>query len=77
VVNEDLVMVVEEKIQDNRLFVISSLFLHFPEISWSLHEIVSDKLRLRKLCSRWVPKLLTEEQNETAGQCFDLSDTML
>jgi hypothetical protein len=40
--NEDLVRAVEEK----RRFTISSLSLHFPQISRSiLHEIVSDKLR--------------------------------
>jgi hypothetical protein len=46
VVNEDLVRAVEEKIQENWWFTISSLSLHFPQISWScLHKIVSDKLR--------------------------------
>jgi hypothetical protein len=45
-VNEDLVHAVEEKIQENKLFTISLLFLHFPQISWPLlHEIVSDKLQ--------------------------------
>jgi hypothetical protein len=40
-VNEDLVNAVEETIQENRLFIISSLSLHFPQISRSLlHEIV-------------------------------------
>jgi hypothetical protein len=62
VVNEDLVRAVEEKIQENRRFTISSLSLHFPQISRSLlHEILSGKLRFRKLCSRWVPKMLTDE----------------
>jgi histone-lysine N-methyltransferase SETMAR len=36
-------------------------FPAFSKISRSLHEIVSDKLRFRKLCSRWVPKMLTDE----------------
>jgi hypothetical protein len=62
VVNEDLVPAVEEKIQENRRLTISSRSLHFPQISRSvIHEIVSDKLRFRKLCSRWVPKMLTDE----------------
>jgi hypothetical protein len=53
---------VEEKIQENRRFTISSLSLHFPQISRSLlQKIVSDKLRFQKLCSRWVPKMLMEE----------------
>jgi hypothetical protein len=62
VVNEDLVLVVEEKIQENRQFTISSLSLYFPQISQSLlHRIVSDKLRFRKLSSCWVLKMLTDE----------------
>jgi hypothetical protein len=41
VVNEDLMYAVEEKIQKNRQFTISSLSLHFPQISRSLlHETV-------------------------------------
>jgi hypothetical protein len=41
VVNEDLVCAVEEKIQENRQLTISSLSLHFPQISRSLlHKIV-------------------------------------
>jgi hypothetical protein len=49
VVNKDLVRAVEEKIQENRRFTISSLSLHFPQISRSLpHAIVSDRFRFRK-----------------------------
>jgi hypothetical protein len=41
VVNEDLGRAVEEKIQENRRFTISSLSLHFPQISLlPLHKIV-------------------------------------
>jgi len=62
VVNEDLVHAVEEKIRENRRFTITSLSLHFPQITRSLlREIVSDKLKFRKLCACWVPKMLTEE----------------
>ena len=62
VVNEDLVRAVEEKSRENRRFTITSLSLYFPQISRSLlHEFVSDKQKFRKLCARWVPKILTEE----------------
>jgi hypothetical protein len=62
VVNEDLVSAVEENIQENRRFTISSLSPQFPQISLSLfHEIASDKLRFQILCSRWVPKMLADE----------------
>jgi hypothetical protein len=62
VVNEDLVCVVEEKIQKNGQFAILSLSLHFPQILRSLlDEIMYDKLRFRELCSCLVPKMLMEE----------------
>ena len=51
IVNEDLVRAVEEKIRENKRFTITSLSLHFPQISRSLlHEIVSGELEFRKLC---------------------------
>jgi transposase len=76
VVNEDLVHAVEEKNEENKLFTISSFSLHIPQISWSLlHKIVSNKLHFQKLCSRWVPKMVTDE-HEMAGQCIDFFDTM-
>jgi hypothetical protein len=79
VVNEDLVRAVEEKIQENRRFTISSLSMHLPQISRSLlHKTVSDKLRFQKLCSHKVPKLLTEEHKmKQQASAFDHSDTML
>jgi oligoribonuclease (3'-5' exoribonuclease) len=77
VVNEDFVRAIEVEIQENRRFAISSISLHFPLISPSLHEIVSDKLRFRKLCSRWVPKILAEEHKmKQQASAFDLSDTI-
>ena len=42
--NEDMVHAFEEKIRKNVLFTITSLSLHFPQISLSvLVKIVSDK----------------------------------
>ena len=62
VVNGDLVRSFEVKFRDNRWFTITSLSLHFPQISWSLlHQIVSGKVKFRKLCAHCVPKMHTEE----------------
>jgi len=61
-VNEDFVHAFEEKIRENRRFTITALSLHCPQISWSLlHQIVSDKVKFRKLYANWVPKMLMEE----------------
>ena len=61
VINDDLVQKVDEKVCENRQFTISSLSNEFPHVSRSvLYEIVTDCLNYRNLCSRWVPKMLTE-----------------
>lgn len=61
-VTDELVHAIDDKIQENRKFTISALAMEFPQISRSLiHEIVTEKLKFRKLCSRWVPKILTEQ----------------
>ncbi|GBN05434.1 hypothetical protein AVEN_96355-1 [Araneus ventricosus] len=61
-ITDDMVASVGTKILENRHFTISTLSSDFPEKSRSvLYKIVSEKLNFKKLCSRWVPKLLTEE----------------
>lgn len=65
VMTNDLVRAVDEKIHEDRRFTISTLSLKFPQISRSvLYNIVTEKLQFRKLCSRWVPKLLSEEHKK-------------
>ncbi|KFM64801.1 Histone-lysine N-methyltransferase SETMAR, partial [Stegodyphus mimosarum] len=61
VVTDDLVRKVDEAIHENRRFTMTTLSEAFPQISRAvLFEIVSDRLNYRKLCSRWVPKMLTD-----------------
>lgn len=61
VVNESLVQEVDNKVRENRRFTISSLRDDFPNVSRSvLYGIVTEHLNYRKLCARWVPKMLTD-----------------
>ena len=73
-INDDLVRAVDEKIRVDRRFTIFSLSLNFPQLSRSaLYKIVTDRLLYRKLCSRWVPKMLTEEhktERASSALCF-------
>ncbi|GBN35810.1 hypothetical protein AVEN_66281-1 [Araneus ventricosus] len=63
IVNGGLVAKVNEKIRGNSRFTIRMLCDEFPQISKTvLHEIVSNRLNYHKLCSRWVPKMLTDVQ---------------
>jgi hypothetical protein len=56
----------EAKVREDRRFIISSLSLHFQQISRNvLYEIMTDRLDFRKLCSPWMPKMLSEEHKKT------------
>ncbi|GFX75153.1 histone-lysine N-methyltransferase SETMAR [Trichonephila clavipes] len=56
---------VETKIRENGRFTISTLSLEFPDVSRSVvQKIMTEDLNFKKLCSRWVPKLLTAEHTE-------------
>ncbi|GBN65992.1 hypothetical protein AVEN_237014-1 [Araneus ventricosus] len=59
VVDDGLVAKVNEKILENRRFIIRMLCDEFPQISKTvLHDISTNRLNYHKLCSRWVPKCL-------------------
>ncbi|GFX21015.1 histone-lysine N-methyltransferase SETMAR [Trichonephila clavipes] len=70
VITDDLVNAVDEKIREDRRFTISTLASEFPNVGrTTLHKVVSEKLKFRKLCSRWVPSLLTEEHKLKRMAC--------
>ncbi|GFV52278.1 histone-lysine N-methyltransferase SETMAR [Trichonephila clavipes] len=69
-ITDDLDNAVVEKIREDRLFTISTLALEFPNVGrTTLHKVVSEKLKFRKLCARWVPRLLTEEHKLKRMAC--------
>ncbi|GFY36165.1 uncharacterized protein TNCV_4845371 [Trichonephila clavipes] len=70
VITEDLVNAVDEKIREDWRFTISTLTLEFPNVGrTTLHKVVSEKLKFRKLCAHWVPRLLTEEHKLKRMAC--------
>ncbi|GFW38353.1 histone-lysine N-methyltransferase SETMAR [Trichonephila clavipes] len=70
VITDDLVNAVDEKIREDRRFTISTLALEFPNVGrTTLHKVVSEKLKFRKLCARCVPRLLTEEHKLKRMAC--------
>ena len=57
-----LVERVDHLVRGKRRFTISELSEEFPEISRSaLYTITNKDLEYRKLCARWVPKMLTDD----------------
>ncbi|GFW92182.1 uncharacterized protein TNCV_3540681 [Trichonephila clavipes] len=56
---------VETTIRENRRFTKNTLSLEFPDVSRSVvYKIGTEDLNFKKLCSRWVPRLLTVEHKE-------------
>ncbi|GFX94732.1 uncharacterized protein TNCV_4800091 [Trichonephila clavipes] len=65
VITADLRQGVETKILENKRFTITTLSLEFPDLSrWVVYKIVTKDLNFKKLCSRWIPRLITAEDKE-------------
>jgi len=61
---------VNKRVRDDRRFTISDLSLHFPQISRTLlYDTVCSHLGYRKVCARWVPKMLAEEHKKQRVAC--------
>jgi len=61
-ISDDLLREIEGEIRANRRVAIRELHHIIPEVSKTIiHEAVTEKLGYRKLCVRWVPKMLTDD----------------
>ena len=59
---DDLLQAIEGEIRANRRVRVRELHHIIPEVSkTTIHEAVTEKLGHRKLCVRWVPKILTDD----------------
>jgi hypothetical protein len=76
VVNEDLVRTVEEKIQENRRSTLSSFSCIFYKFHGHFMKLCLINFVLGNFVHAGCRRCLQRTQNETAGQCFDLSDTI-
>ena len=61
-ISDDLLQEIEGEIRANRRVTIRELHHIISEVSKAtIHEAVTEKLGYRKLCARWVPKMLTDD----------------
>ena len=61
-ISDDLLQEIEGEIRANRRVTIRELHHIIPEVSkTTIHEAVTEKLGYRKLCARWVPKMLKDD----------------
>jgi histone-lysine N-methyltransferase SETMAR len=59
---DDLLQETEGEMCANRRVTIRESHHIFPEVSkTTIHEAVTEKSEYRKLCARWVPKMLTDD----------------
>ena len=62
-ISDDFLQEMEGRISRNRRVTIRELNHIVPEVSkTTIHEAVTEKLEYTKLCVRWVPKILTDDQ---------------
>jgi oligoribonuclease (3'-5' exoribonuclease) len=66
---------IDAHVCENRLFSIDERHEVFPYVSQTvLYELVTVQLRYRKICARWVPRMLTDEHKQLNGLAADFYD---
>lgn len=61
-ISDETVAKVEENMREDRRITLDALCILVPEVSRStIHRILTEKLQYRKVCARWVPRMLTED----------------
>lgn len=74
-VTEENVQTVKNLIQDNRRITYQEIQQIMQIGSGSVHEILHEHLRVRRIVSRWVPHNLTETQKQARVEwCHDMID---
>ena len=74
-ISDDILQEIEGEIRANRRVTIRELHHIIPEVSkTTIHEAVTEKLGYRKLCARWVTKILTDD-HKTKGMGSTLKFT--
>jgi len=64
-ISDDLLQEIEGEICANLRLTIKEWHHIIPEVSkTTIHKAVADKLGYRKLCARWVPKMLTDDHKK-------------
>ncbi|XP_035209966.1 histone-lysine N-methyltransferase SETMAR-like [Stegodyphus dumicola] len=66
--NSEIAARVNECILANRRITIDEISNKLDISRGSVHKIIADHLKFRKVCARWVPRLLTEEHK---GKSFE------
>lgn len=61
-VSDETIRKLDEVVREDRRITIHELSCFLPDVSKStIQRIVTEKLKYRKVCARWVPRMLTED----------------
>ncbi|XP_064479391.1 histone-lysine N-methyltransferase SETMAR-like [Ornithodoros turicata] len=61
-ISDETVTKVEQAMREDRRVTLDDLNILVPEVSRStIHRVLTKKLQYRKVCARWVPRMLTED----------------
>ena len=60
----ETVRTVEEKMATDRRWTCEELSSELGISEKSVHRILTEELKMRKICARWVPNCLTQEQRD-------------
>lgn len=61
-ISDETVAKVEQIMRQDRRITLDDLCILVPEVSRStIHRILTEKLEYRKVCARWVPRMLTAD----------------
>jgi len=64
-ISDKFLQEIEGEIRANRRVTTRQLHHIIPEVSkTTIHDAVTEKLGYRKLCARWVPKILTDDHQK-------------
>jgi hypothetical protein len=72
----DLVQDIDTAVQADRCVSIAQLEIRFSLCRGTIWDIVHERLGYRKVCSRWVPRQLTDEHKDTHGVIPDAASPL-
>jgi hypothetical protein len=77
-VTSNHVAVIEELLDNDRRITIREIHERSDCSIGTVHRIIHDELNMRRLCARWIPKMLTDEQKwKGCGVAINFSDAFI
>ena len=63
-ITDELIRIIKAKIDENRRFTVRALVDELGIPKTTIHRILSEYLGLKKICARWIPRILSGDQRQ-------------